>query len=66
MNDNEIVSSNDNAPGTPIWPIVVLASVLSGAVSATVGYMLGAKKMGSCSCKTRPGNAKTNGGEKAG
>ena len=64
MNDNGMIASNN--PGTSTWTIL-LASVLSGAVSATVGYMLGARKPGSCSCKKtpEPGNGEINGGEKA-
>jgi len=50
--------------GTTPWLPVVVGSLLSGAVSATVGYWLGSRPK-SCSCKSKAPTKAGNGGEKA-
>ena len=51
-------------PGATNWLPVVVSSLLSGAVSATVGYWLGSRPK-SCSCKSKAPTSGGIGGEKA-
>jgi len=55
---NEMVASQSSKGS--VWLPVIIGSVLSGAVSATVGYIIGARPK-ACSCKKIPKPA----GEKA-
>jgi hypothetical protein len=59
---NEELIANPSSGGT-VWLPAVVSALLSGAVSATVGYWLGSRPK-SCSCKAKA-PVKGVGGEKA-
>lgn len=52
--EREIVAKTESGFA---WMPVVVGSMISGAASGLVGYLLGARNK-PCACKTRPGGGK--------
>jgi len=67
VNQSEVIASP--TPGGMTWLHVIAGSLLSGAVSASVGFWLGSRPSTSCGCKSKTpsgqGNINGVGGEKA-
>jgi len=62
MNENDMIAKP--TPSGTSWLPVLVSALVSGGVSAGVGYWLG-RRPTSCSCKTKPPVSGGNGGEKA-
>jgi len=63
-NENEVMANSTS--GGMTWLHVVAGSLLSGAVSASVGFWLGSRPSTSCACKSKTPSGKGSiGGEKA-
>ena len=62
MQNNELIAKP--TPAGAIWLPAVVSALLSGAVSATVGYWLGSRPK-SCGCKAKSPINGGGGGEKA-
>lgn len=65
-NESELIAKPTTTEGTR-WLPVIAGSLLSGAVSAGVGYWLGSRpKSTTCGCKSKtPSGNGNGGGEKA-
>jgi len=61
-NESEMIAQPTTTRGIN-WGSILATSLVSSAVSATVGYFIGKRPATACSCKKKPNN--DIGGEKA-